>query len=109
MWPQIDQSIIYLIFKKLLNYFQVVKWLKYKKNYYYICKSKTTHITPLGCNYRVLYNLNNIILVVALNFLHNNFKIIIAFLLYSTNKNSKKIQQIVTFMQTNNLAKRTTC
>ena len=44
-------------------------------------------------------------LVITLNSLHNNFKIITALFLYSGDKDLVEIQQILTFIKSTNLAK----
>lgn len=47
----------------------------------------------------------SITLVVALNLLYNNFEMTTALFFYSSNKDPKEIQQIVTLIEVANLAK----
>lgn len=56
--------------------------------------------------YKIIWN--NIILIIALNLLHNNFKIITLPFFHLSDKDSEEIQLIVISTKTANLAKQVT-
>lgn len=56
--------------------------------------------------YRIIWD--SIILIVAIDLLHNNFKMTITLLLHSSNKDIEKIQQIVIFTKTTNMIRQIT-
>lgn len=100
---------IYSIFEELFNYFCIIKLLRYKKNVTIIfteIKQLTQYLLFVITKHQTIWN--SIILIIALNFLYNNFEITTTSLLYSDNKDLKEIQQIVTSTKVANIAKQAT-
>ena len=93
---QIGQGVVYFILKELLNYPWVSKSLGYKKKANTIfaeVKQLVQWLQSAVTKYRTIWE--SLILVLALDSLHDNFEITTACLMHFGDKNLEKIQQIV--------------
>lgn len=104
---QVGQRVVYSILKELLNYPRVAKPLDYKKKATTLfpkVKQLVQHLQSEVMEEKTIWKC--ITLVVALDLLHNDFKMKTAPRLYSGDKYLKQIQQIVTSIEVAKLAKR---
>lgn len=89
-----------------MNYPRIAKPLGYEKRATTIfaeVKQLVQHLQSAITEQKTIWD--SITLVVALNFLYDDFKMTTAPLLYSGNKDLEEIQQIVTFIKVANLVK----
>ena len=103
---QIGQDVIYSILKKLLNYPRIMKLLGYEKKATTIfteVKQLVQRFQSTVIEQRTIWD--SITLVVALDWLHDNFEMTTTPFLHSDKKDIKKIQQIVIFTKKANLPK----
>ena len=103
---QVGQGVVHSILKELLNYPRVAKPLGYKKiatTIFAEVKQLVQRLQSAVTEQRTIWE--SITLVVALDFLNDDFEMTTAPLLHSGDKDFEKIQQIVLSTKAANLAK----
>lgn len=91
-----------------MNYSKIAKSFRYKKKATTIfaeVKQLVQRLQLALTEQKIIWK--SITLVIALDFLHNDFKMTTALLLHSGDKNLEEIQQRVTSTEITNLAKQT--